>query len=408
MAKKSKLLTALDAHKGRNYEAEKKKKQVKAAEKRKRQKVQALQVSGGADYEDAAELPRPNAAVKPLKSALKKSKQPQPMANGDDFGGFSNAENDDEDDESDSDASAMDEDEEELSDPEAGTTIPQPIADEPSASEADPDSDVPLSDLSEDEREDTIPYQRMTINNIPALKTSTNRIRNIKPGMRFSAHNSLISTLPLTIPDPNDDLTREEEFQRIALAGALLGRKKLRKENVPFTRPADYFAEMVKSDEHMGTIREKMRSAAASKKAASEARALRDAKKFGKQVQVAKQQERAKEKRETLEKIKGLKRKRQGAGGDTGLVHEREEELFERIDVEEGGPARDGKGRERGTGMKRQKRDQKFGFGGKKRFKKSGDAVSTGDMGGFSAKKMKKGGTVVKQRPGKARRAAAR
>lgn len=50
---------------------------------------------------------------------------------------------------------------------------------------------------------------------------------------------------------------------------------------------------------------------------------------------------------------------------------------------------------------KRQKKDQKFGFGGKKRFAKSNDATSTADMRGFSAKKMK----GQKQRPGKARRA---
>lgn len=53
---------------------------------------------------------------------------------------------------------------------------------------------------------------------------------------------------------------------------------------------------------------------------------------------------------------------------------------------------------------KRQKRDQKFGFGGKKRFSKSGDAISSGDLRAFSMKKMKghKKGT---QRLGKSRRA---
>lgn len=35
MVRKSKLLSALDAHKGRDYEVEKRKKQIKAAEKRK-------------------------------------------------------------------------------------------------------------------------------------------------------------------------------------------------------------------------------------------------------------------------------------------------------------------------------------------------------------------------------------
>ena len=41
---------------------------------------------------------------------------------------------------------------------------------------------------------------------------------------------------------------------------------------------------------------------------------------------------------------------------------------------------------------KRQKKDAKYGFGGKKRHAKSGDAMSSGDMSGFSAKRMKSGG----------------
>jgi len=54
---------------------------------------------------------------------------------------------------------------------------------------------------------------------------------------------------------------------------------------------------------------------------------------------------------------------------------------------------------------KRQKKDDKYGFGGKKRFSKSGDAISSGDLRGFSTKRMKGG---VKQRPGKSRRAGNR
>jgi rRNA-processing protein EBP2 len=54
---------------------------------------------------------------------------------------------------------------------------------------------------------------------------------------------------------------------------------------------------------------------------------------------------------------------------------------------------------------KRQKKDAKYGFGGKKRFAKSGDAMSSGDLRGFSSKKMKTG---AKQRPGKSRRAGAK
>jgi rRNA-processing protein EBP2 len=57
--------------------------------------------------------------------------------------------------------------------------------------------------------------------------------------------------------------------------------------------------------------------------------------------------------------------------------------------------------------FKRQKRDEKFGYGGKKRFAKSNDAASTSDMRGYSAKKMK-GNAKTATRPGKARRAKTR
>lgn len=53
---------------------------------------------------------------------------------------------------------------------------------------------------------------------------------------------------------------------------------------------------------------------------------------------------------------------------------------------------------------KRQRKDAQYGFGGKKRFAKSGNAVSTADLRGFSTKKMK-GQKKGPQRLGKSRRA---
>jgi rRNA-processing protein EBP2 len=54
------------------------------------------------------------------------------------------------------------------------------------------------------------------------------------------------------------------------------------------------------------------------------------------------------------------------------------------------------------NGFKRVKRDEKYGFGGKKRFSKSNDAKSSSDMSGYSSKKMKGGKKA--SRPGKSRR----
>lgn len=72
------------------------------------------------------------------------------------------------------------------------------------------------------------------------------------------------------------------------------------------------------------------------------------------------------------------------------------------IAVEEASSQPEKRGRE--GGGKRQKKDAKFGFGGKKRHAKSGDAASSGDLSNFSAKKMKGGS----KRPGKSKRTAAK
>lgn len=172
----------------------------------------------------------------------------------------------------------------------------------------DMEEDIPLSDLSEDELEDVIPHQRLTINNSAAINASLKRISFITPKTPFSEHNSMVSQDDIEVPDPNDDLNRELAFYKICQSAATSARGLLKKEGVPFTRPGDYFAEMVKSDEHMGRIKKKLYDEAAGKKASAEARKQRDLKKFGKQVQVAKLQQRHKEKRDTLEKISALKK----------------------------------------------------------------------------------------------------
>jgi rRNA-processing protein EBP2 len=66
-----------------------------------------------------------------------------------------------------------------------------------------------------------------------------------------------------------------------------------------------------------------------------------------------------------------------------------------------------GKGKS-GPNFKRQKKNDKYGFGGKKRHAKSGDTFSSADMRDFSVKKMKGKVTGAKQRFGKDRRAKGR
>ncbi|KUI63820.1 rRNA-processing protein EBP2 [Cytospora mali] len=277
--------------------------------------------------------------------------------------------------------------------------------------EDEEDSDIALSDLEdmpEDDREDLYVKTRLTINNQPALLAALKRISIPKDAsVPFVTHQTVLSSEPTAskIEDISDDLNRELQLYAQSLEAAKRARAALRAEGAPFSRPKDYFAEMVKDDGHMQKVKDKLVQEATNKKASAEARKLRDLKKFGKQVQVAKLQERQKEKKDTLEKIKSLKKKRAENGGEVGTT---EADLFDvAVDSELNKPgkrSRDDQGGRAGNN-KRAKKDAKFGFGGKKRHGKSGDAASSGDLTGFSAKRMKgQAGGPAKPKPYKAAR----
>ena len=99
-----------------------------------------------------------------------------------------------------------------------------------------------------------------------------------------------------------------EPSYKQALHGANTARALAAKHNFPFTRPADYFAEMIKSDAHMERIRQRLLNEAAGLKKSEDKRKEREGKKFGKQVQIEKLKERERSKKEMEERLKGLKR----------------------------------------------------------------------------------------------------
>lgn len=104
---------------------------------------------------------------------------------------------------------------------------------------------------------------------------------------------------------------------------------------------------------------------------------------------------------------------RQESGADPGTT---EADMFDvGVDHEIAKHSQRGpKGAAQAPNPKRSKKNDKYGFGGKKRHAKSGDAVSSGDLSGFDAKRMKaagakgrgKGSSKAAPRPGKARRKA--
>jgi rRNA-processing protein EBP2 len=318
---KSKLKAALDNEKGRNIKLEKQRKQEKEARKRKEKNKPEVEDE---DSEEDGGVPLDEVEVKvngktkdstkPKKAAKAKSapavKEPEWETDG------SEDESDDDDDAPERpaiDLSHLEDSESDISSDEEEMREQEREEDDEDAEddEDEDEDDIPLSDiesLASEDKGDIIPHQRLTINNTAALTAALNRIQLPYSKLAFSEYQSVVTDEPVEIEDVEDDLNRELAFYKQCLSAVKDARKQLKKEGAGFSRPADYFAEMVKSDEHMGKIKQKLIDEAAGKKASAEARKQRDLKKFGKQVQVAKMQERAKEKRETIEKINTLKR----------------------------------------------------------------------------------------------------
>lgn len=201
--------------------------------------------------------------------------------------------------------------------------------------------------------------------------------------------------------NPDDDFQREMFFYRQAQATVLDALPLLSKHGIPTKRPDDYFAEMAKSDQQMQKIRKKLISKQLILEKSEKAKKLREQRKFGKKVQVEVIQKRHKEKRDMMTSVKkfqkGMTDKLDFLDGDQKKPREPSQAQNK--------VAKDNK---KGPNAKRKYKDQRFGFGGKKKGKKWNTKESHNDVSGFrakvaNAKGAKKGAKGGKQnkRPGK-------
>lgn len=83
----------------------------------------------------------------------------------------------------------------------------------------------------------------------------------------------------------DNDFKRESLFLRQAEMAVAQALPKLNASKVQFTRPEDYFAQMAKSDDHMKRVRESLLSKHAEMEKREKVRKLREMKKMGKSIQ---------------------------------------------------------------------------------------------------------------------------
>jgi rRNA-processing protein EBP2 len=210
------------------------------------------------------------------------------------------------------------------------------------------------------------------------------------------------------VADVHDDLQREAAFYDGTLKGIKAAFGRLDALGMDYLRPEDYYAEMLKSDEHMSKVKDKLLFEKDKIVEKEDKRKQRDNKRLGKKVQAEREQQKAIKKKSDLNSIKQWRsdRKNQrggdgGAGGEAGL-NEALSGTYQKAKAE----------------AKKSAKDAKFGFGGMKRKQKSNNRDSTDDMSQYSGRKNKslpkgvKGpkntalgkGNVRKKRPGKNKR----
>ncbi|XP_075037818.1 putative rRNA-processing protein EBP2 [Mixophyes fleayi] len=263
--------------------------------------------------------------------------------------------------------------------------------DEESAS----DSDIDPSELTDKELQEAFSQgklkpglnvvlegKKVAPNNVSGLKQC---LKDLKKELPWAERLDVTTAVPETTGengaqdpavDAEDDFQREMCFYRQAQAAALFALPRLYKLKIATRRPDDYFAEMAKTDQHMQKVRHKLQVKQTAMEKSQKAKQLRALRKYGKKVQTEVLQKRQKEKSNMMTQIKKYQKG-----------------LSDKLDFLEGdqpqkktaGATPNKMKAKKGPSAKRQYKDQKFGFGGRKKGSKRNTKESFNDVSGFRA-----------------------
>lgn len=161
-----------------------------------------------------------------------------------------------------------------------------------------------------------------------------------------------------------NDFRREMTFHRQAQAAVIEGIKRLHALKIPTKRPDDYFAEMAKTDEHMQKIRSNLAAKQQGQAKSERLKQIREQRKMGKLIQ---RQSRVAKEAEKRDMLNNLKKFRKGKLKNLDFLEDNRKSSLAAAAK---------------TAGKRKARDNKFGFGGKKRGQKRNTKDSSMDTGG--------------------------
>lgn len=200
-----------------------------------------------------------------------------------------------------------------------------------------------------------------------------------------------------------NDFKRETMFHRQAQSAVIEGIARLKSLNILTKRPVDYYAEMAKTDVHMQKVKDNLQKKQLDAQRTEKVRQLRAQRKVSKQMQVEATLKKHADKRKLMEEVKKY---RKGVRKDLDFLDDKKKPMVK---------GKDGKFMNKKALEKRNSKNSKFGFGGKKRGLKKNTRDSAADVseyrrpdkpgrGGKSGKFGHGKPNGAKQRPGKNRR----
>jgi len=226
----------------------------------------------------------------------------------------------------------------------------------------------------------------------------------------------LLSVGNVVLKDADDDLEREKTFYDMAIKATNMGLDRLHEDDIPYTRPEDFFAEMIKTDDHMSKVKSVLLRENRLIEEAQERTKIRIHRKFSKKAQTEVQQQRRKEKKEELEAIKKWRKSKKKDNNTRefpeDLLHK--DSALRKQFAQASTPEQKKNPKSKSFKMTNtQKKAQKYGMGGKKRGQKRNTTDSSNDMSQWSTARNKSTsfGSVPKtkkqsksNRPGKRKR----
>mmetsp|Transcript_16199 Transcript_16199/g.18461 ORF Transcript_16199/g.18461 Transcript_16199/m.18461 type:complete len:390 (+) Transcript_16199:50-1219(+) len=190
------------------------------------------------------------------------------------------------------------------------------------------------------------------------------------------------------VVDIHDDLKRELAFYNLALEAVREGRKKCEENKIPFSRPEDFFAEMLKTDDHMAKVKDRLIFESKKMDSFEQRKSNREQQLRSKEAHAHRLSEKSKSKKRHMQDVEDWA---QSAASNRigGQVRDDDDEYLRRMNHD-------------GPNKKRQIMDKKYGYGGKTGRFKQNDKKSMNDMSGFNPKGsfaggQKKAGGVKRQ-----------